>query len=41
MAHLSSLMRIECEDAHFLPEAMLLSVLHPVIAELNSLHWLL
>lgn len=40
MAHLFSLMRIPCEDAHFLPKAMLFSVLHPVISELNSLHWL-
>lgn len=41
MAHLSSLMRMQCEDAHFLPKAMLFSVLHPVIVELSSLHWLL
>lgn len=38
MTHLSSLMRMECEDAHFLPQATLFLVLHPVIVELNSLH---
>lgn len=41
MAHLSSLMRVQREDAHFLPKATLFSAPHPVIAELNSLHWLL
>lgn len=34
-------MRTQCEDAHFLPKAMLFSVLLLVIVEFNSLHWLL
>lgn len=34
-------MRTQCEDAHFLPKAILFSVLLLVIVEFNSLHRLL